>query len=547
VAASNAHALGPEALCVLGLMAGDEAARHRDDPVPREAVAPRHDGPHGARGAGAPGLLGDGGVCGDRAARDRPHDLLDARLELRARRDDPEADRCLHASTLDFAAMRPSRLDWLLLATLVVPTWEKIRWETSAASLTITNLIATAFIIVFVADRLARRDAQVPSVSIALIGFMFAFGAVYLAGYFDLRDHDALTFWVKGIVTWSVHFAFLVCACAHVVRRGRPLFLRCVWAFVAGLIVNCVYGIFQLALQVGAGVNLDTLVVGPLTAGQGKQGGIGVFGQVAGQTTVYRINALTGDPNHLGVMLCVPIFVLLAWYLLDRRARRWAAATLVLMLVVQTLTLSRSAALGDVVGLAVLLPGLRGHLPSTRRLAIGAGAVVGAAAVVYASSSFVQTVISARTQLSGSGVLTHLQFYQLVPPALDPNPLFGMGFNTFAVFYQFLTGRTDYGPHSAWVATLVETGVVGFALYLAYFAWLVASALRVRLAADPDISRIGWGIAAALAGTAAANFFYLTMTLEYFFVVALLAVAGTALFAPEPVPAPRVASVGSAA
>jgi O-antigen ligase len=443
--------------------------------------------------------------------------------------------------------MRRSRLDWLLLATLVVPTWEKIRWETSAVSLTITNLIASAFIAAFVVDRLRRRDSSLPSASIALCGFMLAFAAVYLAGYFDLRDRDALTFWVKGIVTWGVHFAFLICACAHVIRRGRPLFMRCVWAFTAGMVLNCVYGVVQLALQAGAGVNLDTLVVGPLTAGQGKQGGINVFGQVAGETSVYRINALTGDPNHLGVMLCVPLFVLFAWYLRDRPARRWAAAAIVLMLVVQTLTLSRSAALGDLVGLLVMLPGLRGHLPSARRIAIGAAVLVVATAAVYTSSSFVQTVISARTQVSGSGVATHLQFYQLVPPALNPNPLFGMGFNTFAVFYEFLTGRTDYGPHSSWIATLVETGIVGFTLYLVYFAWLVANALRSRLAADPDIARIGWGLAAALVGTAAANLFYLTMTLEYFFVVALLAVAAAALFAPQPAPAARVASVGSPA
>jgi hypothetical protein len=331
------------------------------------------------------------------------------------------------------------------------------------------------------------------------------------------------------------------------VRRGRELFVRCIWAFVGGMLVNCVYGAVQLTLQVGAGINLDTLVVGPLTAGQGKQGGIGVFGQVGGEQTVYRINALTGDPNHLGVMLCVPLFLVFAWYLRGRRARRWAVAALVLMLAVQALTLSRSAALGDVVGLLALLPGLRGHLPSARRMAIGAGVILAAGLAVYASSHFVQTVISARTQLSGSGVLTHLQFYQLVPPALNPNPLFGMGFNTFAVFYEFLTGRTDYGPHSSWIATLVETGVVGFTLYLVYFAWLLGNALRLRLAADPDIGRFGWGLAAALAGTAAANLFYLTMTLEYFFVVALLAVAGAALFAPEPAPVARTASVGSLA
>jgi hypothetical protein len=543
----DAHALRAQALGVLGFVAGHEAARDRHDPVPGQALAAGHDRADGARGARPAGLLGNRRIGRDGARRDGPHHVLDARLELGARGDDPEADRRLHRSTLDFPAMRPSRLDWLLLATLVVPTWEKIRWETSAVSLTITNLIASAFIAAFVLDRLARRDSRLPPASIALLGFMLAFAVVYLAGYFDLRDRAAFTFWVKGVVTWTLHFTFLVCACAHVVRRGRQLFVRCVWAFTAGMVLNCVYGLAQLALQVGAGVNLDTLVVGPLTAGQGKQSGINVFGTVGGEQTVYRINALTGDPNHLGVMLCVPIFMVLAWYLRDRRARRWAVPVLVLMLVVQILTLSRSAALGDLVGLLVMLPGLRGHLPSTRRLAIGTGVLAVAAAGVYASSTFVQTVISARTQLSGSGVLTHLQFYQLVPPALDPNPLFGMGYNTFAVFYEFLTGRTDFGPHSSWIATLVETGMVGFTLYLVYFLWLVANAARMRLAADPDISRFGWGILAGLAGTAAANLFYLTMSLEYFFVVALLAVAGAALFAPERVPLARVASVGSPA
>jgi len=37
---------------------------------------------------------------------------------------------------------------------------------------------------------------------------------------------------------------------------------------------------------------------------------------------------------------------------------------------------------------------------------------------------------------------------------------------------------------------------------------------------------------AALAGTVAANFFYLTMSFDYFYVVLLLVVAGYALFAP---------------
>jgi O-antigen ligase len=107
-----------------------------------------------------------------------------------------------------------------------------------------------------------------------------------------------------------------------------------------------------------------------------------------------------------------------------------------------------------------------------------------------------------------------------------------MGFNTFAVFYQFITGRTDFGPHSAWVAILVETGIVGLAVYLAYFSYLLASADAIRRSSDSDISRLGHGLLAALVATAAANIFYLTMTFDYFFAVALLAVAGAAMFGP---------------
>jgi hypothetical protein len=51
-----------------------------------------------------------------------------------------------------------------------------------------------------------------------------------------------------------------------------------------------------------AGFNLDTLVLSPLTRGASQ---INVYGSVGGEQSVYRPNALTGDPNHLGIMLLV--------------------------------------------------------------------------------------------------------------------------------------------------------------------------------------------------------------------------------------------------
>ncbi len=426
--------------------------------------------------------------------------------------------------------MKRNTLDLLFLCTLGVLTWEKIRWETPAVSLTITNIFALAFVVVFLANRIRSRDVAVPAACITLAGFMAVFAAVYLAGYFDLQNRQALSFWAKGLGSWTVHFAFLICGVAHLSRRGRELFVEGWKWFTGGLLLNCAYGLVQLVVQVGAGINLDKVVVGLLTAGQGGVGGINVYGQVSGSQSIYRVNALTGDPNHLGVMLCVPLLLFLPVYLRAPRERKRMGWMLLFMFGVQILTLSRSGALGDIVGLIVLLPVLRHRLPRLRSVVLVLSPLVVAFVALYASSHFIRKVIETRISTGGSGTQTHLQFYQLVPPALNPNPLFGMGFNTFAVFYEFITGRSDFGPHSIWIATLVETGIVGLAVYLAYFFYLVACAMAIRKATDPDIRAAGWGTTAALIGTAAANFFYLTMSFDYFFALAVLTIGGMVLF-----------------
>ncbi len=313
-----------------------------------------------------------------------------------------------------------SWLDTMLLCTLAVLTWEKIRWETPAVTLTATNLFALAFVILFLIDRVRRLDSGIPPACLTLIGFMGVFGAVFLAGYLDLANKEALSFWAKGLGSWTVHFAFLICGVAHLARRGRHLFVEGWKWFTYGILLNCAYGLLQLLLQVGAGINLDKLVVGPLTAGQGGVGGINTYGVVSGSQSIYRINALTGDPNHLGVMLCVPLLVFLPLYLREPRERRRMGWMLLFMLCIQILTLSRSGALGDIVGLIVLFPVIRHRLPSLRSTLIVVTPIVVAFGILYASSHFIRTVLATRLSTGGSGTQTHLQFYQLVPPALDP-------------------------------------------------------------------------------------------------------------------------------
>ena len=434
--------------------------------------------------------------------------------------------------------MSARRLDLLFVATLGVLTWETVRWQ-FVANLTASNLLTLAFVAAFLVDRIRRRDGRLHPAAVTLLGFGLGFAAIYLAGYFDLANHDALVYWVKGMAVWVIHFAFLICGVAHLVRRGRPLFVRSLRWFFIGIVVNCCYGLAQLAAQVGAGINLDKVVLGRLTSD--GAGGLNVYGQVGG-SGVYRVNALTTDTNHLGVMLCMPLLVGLAHYLGAPRERRRLGVLLLIMLLAQVLTLSRSAALGDVAGLLVLYPMARGYLPRLRTLLAGAATLAVIAVAAISSSHYASTVVASRLQVSNGDNSTHLLFYQLVPQALDPHPFFGMGVNTFAVFFEFITGRPDFGAHSMWVTVIVETGMAGLALYLAYFGYLLTSTWRMSRAADGEMARYGLGFLAALVGTAAANFFYLTMTFDYFFAACVLVVAGAALFAPPR----RVPAVGRA-
>ena len=87
----------------------------------------------------------------------------------------------------------------------------------------------------------------------------------------------------------------------------------------------------------------------------------------------------------------------------------------------------------------------------------------------------------------------------------------------------------------------VETGLVGAAVFLLFLRYLF-----VRLRASRELGRrfaaeglalarrvrpLAWGMTAALAGTMAANFFYLTMQFYYFYAFAVLVLALPIVFA----------------
>ncbi len=414
-------------------------------------------------------------------------------------------------------------------------TFEKIHWD-AAGTVSLADVLALLFLAAFL---VGTRRPVVPRTSATLLGFFAIFALVYLVGYFDLADADALAQWAKGVTKWAIHFAFLVAAVVWLSRRGQAYFWRTLGWFSAGIVVNAAYGVLQL-LDARRGGNLDATLLSPLTGGSSQ---INIYGAING-ASVFRPNALTGDPNHLGIMLIVPLLVLTPLYLrLERghRLRLWLMLAIGFLLIVEAATLSRSGVLGLLVGALVLAVPYRRYL-ATRALLVPVGLAFAVLLGIFLTRRhFLSVVLRSRVQTSGSSENAHFQVYSFVPHVLHVDPLFGLGLNTFSVYYEFVTGKTNWGPHSYYVALLVETGLVGTVLFALFIVWVfhrlnAARALGRALAAaqDPLAARVrplAWGCTAALAGTLASNVFYLTMQFYYFYAFVALALAVPVVFA----------------
>jgi O-antigen ligase len=432
----------------------------------------------------------------------------------------------------------PSRLTaFFFLATIFSVSFQNVYWDV-AGRVNLADILALLFVVAFVASRIGERDGRVPATTLAVLGFGVALLVVYLFGFFNLETNEALSLYEKGLTKFLIHFAFVAAGIAYLARRSERFYWRTFAWFVAGFAANAAYGVLQLVATLG-GRNLDALVLNPITGGAAS---INIWGAV-GQSSVYRVNALTGDANHLGVMLVVPLLLLTPVYLRLERGHRLRvplAALLAFLLLVELSTLSRSGLLGLAVG-GTLLAVVYRRLLLTRELLVPLGAVaLVIGALVVRRLDYFSNVLHARLQTSDSSSTLHLQVYDFIPQTIHAYPLFGFGLNTFSVYFEFVTGRTQWGAHSYYVATVVETGLVGtivFAAFLVYVFKRLGAARRIgralAAAGDPAAARVrpvAWGLTAALVGTIAANAFYLTMQFYYFYALALLALATPIVF-----------------
>ena len=444
------------------------------------------------------------------------------------------------ATTFPRILSRTTVTDLLLLSAVFTITLANIRWRFGTTDINLSDILTSFFVLSCLFSWVVDRYRLWPRTTFVVAGFLLLFAVVNLLGYFSLETVADRDQWSRGMVKFLIHFIFLIAAVTHLARRTEIFYWRVLAWFTAGVIANGAYGLVELGYAELAGGNLDRLLLTPI--GSFLRGGINVYGAIEG-SNVFRPNALTLDPNHLGIMLIVPILILLPIYLRLEKGHRLRvplALSLVFLSLVELATLSRSGILGIVIGIGILVVPYLRQFASVRMVAPLVGLFAVVAVIVARRADFFAQVLRSRTSVNNNSTRIHLEFYELLGPVMRDSPVFGLGLNTFSTYFEFITGRSNFGPHSYYVSVLTETGIIGGVIFLAWMFYLL---LRLRLLhqigrnllAVGDrrgalVRPLAFGLTAAFVGTLVANAFYLTMQFYYFYVLALLIIAAPLVF-----------------
>ena len=215
-------------------------------------------------------------------------------------------------------------------------------------------------------------------------------------------------------------------------------------------------------------------------------------------TSIYDRNGFTraagtsSHPIEFGVVLAMILPLALHFALTDRgrgAVARWLPVGLIAVAV--PITISRSALVGVVVALVVLIP----SWPATRRrlsYLVILGVVVG---IYVTIPGMLGTLTRLFTDISTDGsALSRTDSYSLSLEFIERSPLFGRGLSTFLPQYRILDNQ--------YLGLLIEVGFVGTIALLALFIVAMVSALSSRRASSDEATR---SLAQALTAMVAAG------------------------------------------
>lgn len=332
------------------------------------------------------------------------------------------------------------RLAFTALLVLVF----SIPWEKSiqiAGVGTLTKFIGAAALVLGVVAAVARKRIRLPNVVLVLAALFILWSGMTWLWSLDRTATvaRAITLTQLGLM------AFLIWDLCREARQQRQL----IWAYVAGACVASVATIARYS---------------------------------SGTQTYYRRYAAPGfEPNDLGVTLALA--VPLALYLLGR-TRRWKAAaatgTLLLIGAAIVLTGSRTAAVAGYAAFIYVFFAWH-RLPPPRRFAgLALPIVITATAILLAPPASTARISTVGQELTLGTLHNRTTIWKAGLKVFPSFPWKGVGAGAYPDAVKPLIGVPgrpghEYVAHNSFLSVLVETGLIGFAIYGAMLLVLAIS------------------------------------------------------------------------
>ena len=215
------------------------------------------------------------------------------------------------------------------------------------------------------------------------------------------------------------------------------------------------------------------------------------YSDLLGREGFNRPSATAIHPIEFGVVLamCLPLAIHQARYAQPgMRWRRWLQVALIAATL--PMTVSRSAILGLLVSLIVILPTWPKRDRHIAYLAIIGGTLVLRATIPGLIGTLRGLFFSIGTD---SSTVERTKAYSLAAPLISHHPWLGQGFGTFLP-------QTNFFTDDQYLGSLIETGVVGLLALLLLFAtgWFLARGAR-RASTDDELRHLAQCLAASVA------------------------------------------------
>lgn len=194
-----------------------------------------------------------------------------------------------------------------------------------------------------------------------------------------------------------------------------------------------------------------------------------------------RFSAGGLDGNDLAMMLSLALPM--AWYLgmtYRQPLLRWACRAYIPIGVLTVgLTGSRGGMLATSVALSIIPLSMTRLSPGRIVTAVLMLAAAGVLAVVYVPKTLIERLATTGTEVEGGSFGGRGKLWRAGLEKFPENPVFGYGIGGYKAAITPKLGPAAQVAHNSYLSVLVETGVVGFVLYISMFIAAFFSVMKL--------------------------------------------------------------------